>query len=300
MRAHPLGKRVELTPRDLEIFALLERYRYLRSTYLHAFVGGASLTRFKERLGLLFHEGYIGRPAQQWAFAGCRYRPAIYEAAKGSKRALEASGQPSPYAATFLASDGAHRQFQHSLLVSDLLASLELAARECPGLRFVSWGEILARAPAATRESPQPFRLAAAQGLPGLVPDAVFGLEYARDAKRSYRFFALEADRGTMPILRTNPRQTSIAGKLAAYEGCIARGVPQKRWNLGSLLVLVVTNGQPRAQGILEMIAKSPLDARRYLVTPVGIMDEMVQPRVNVLATPWCRAGLADFEAQRI
>jgi hypothetical protein len=49
------GKRIELTERDIEIFKLLARYRYLRSTYyIHAFVGG-NRTKLIERLGHLYH-----------------------------------------------------------------------------------------------------------------------------------------------------------------------------------------------------------------------------------------------------
>ena len=73
MRRTRTGKRIELTQRDIDIFKLLRQYRYLRSTYIHAFVGGASETRFKERLGNLFHEGYLDRPSQQWEL---RQRPA--------------------------------------------------------------------------------------------------------------------------------------------------------------------------------------------------------------------------------
>src|ERR1700679_3042627 len=82
------GKRIELSSRDIEIFKLLRRYRYLRSTYIQAFVGGASVTRFKERLGDLFHEGYLDRPAQQWVFGDARFAPVAYEDGKGSIDAL--------------------------------------------------------------------------------------------------------------------------------------------------------------------------------------------------------------------
>src|SRR5580692_9118008 len=68
MRRTRTGRRIELTPRDIEIFRVLARYRYLPSTYIYAFVGGASETRFKERLGDLFHEGYLDRPGRQWDF----------------------------------------------------------------------------------------------------------------------------------------------------------------------------------------------------------------------------------------
>ena len=80
MRRISTGKRVELTDRDIELFKLLNRYHYLRSNFLYAFLGGNSETRFKERLGHLYHDGrYINRPEQQWQFANCRYMPVIYE-----------------------------------------------------------------------------------------------------------------------------------------------------------------------------------------------------------------------------
>src|SRR5277367_1181470 len=86
------GKHIALTPRDLAIFRVLVNYRYLRSTFIHAFVGGASETRFKERLGDLFHEGYLDRPEQQWTFANCRYVPVVYEIGEGGRRALRQEG----------------------------------------------------------------------------------------------------------------------------------------------------------------------------------------------------------------
>src|SRR5665213_3049681 len=88
MRRTPTGKRIELTSRDLDIFRTLARYRYLSSTYIHEFVGGASQTRFKERLGDLFHEGYLDRPSRQWEMADCRHRPVIHELGGGAKRVL--------------------------------------------------------------------------------------------------------------------------------------------------------------------------------------------------------------------
>src|ERR1700692_4432912 len=92
MRRTRTGKRIELTARDIEIFRLLEQYRYLRSTFIYAFVGGESEKRFKERLGDLFHEGYIDRPNQQWEFARARHLPTVHESDTGAARALRDSG----------------------------------------------------------------------------------------------------------------------------------------------------------------------------------------------------------------
>src|ERR1700733_2948535 len=80
MRRINSGKRVELTERDIELFKLLNRSHCLGSSFLYAFLRGRSETRFKERLGPLYHDGgYINRPVQQWQFANCRYMPVIYE-----------------------------------------------------------------------------------------------------------------------------------------------------------------------------------------------------------------------------
>ena len=86
MRRLSLGKTLALTSRDLAIFRALAEYRYLRSTHLHAFSGGASETRFKERLGDLFHEGYLDRPSQQWEFADARTAPVGPTAVDGALR----------------------------------------------------------------------------------------------------------------------------------------------------------------------------------------------------------------------
>lgn len=289
------GKRLELTPRDFAIFAVLERYRYLRSTYLHAFAGGLSETRFKERLGDLFHEGYIGRPPSQWDMAGCRYQPVVHEAAKGSKRALAAHASPCVSPVTFLAADGARRQFLHALQICEVLASIELTTIGTPGLRFVSWGEILGKAPAETRMLSQPFRLTLRGATHALIPDGLFGLEYLEQRRRTYRFFAVEVDRGTMPVSRSDPRQSSVLGKLRTYDEAIASGLAQRQWGIPNLLVLVVTSDRARAGTILEQIGASRLDARRHLVTSADAVGKLTHPAPAALLTPLRRAGLSEL-----
>src|ERR1700737_637418 len=90
------GKRITLSPRDREIFTLLYRYRYLRSTFIHAFVGGNE-KRLIERLGDLFHEGYLNRPPQQWQAFNARYTPAVYELDVLGDAALRIRGEERTY-----------------------------------------------------------------------------------------------------------------------------------------------------------------------------------------------------------
>lgn len=268
------------------IFRALAQYRYLRSTYLHAFAGGASETRFKERLGDLFHEGFIERPARQWEFAEGRCSPAVYEIGKSARSALRDRGCAEEPRTALTAT--AHRQFSHSLMICECLASIEIATALRPGLRLVPWPEILARAPDEVRRSMAPFQIPGPAG--PIVPDGVIGIEYAGDAGRTYRFFALEADRGTMPLERSDGRQTSLLGKLAAYRAAI--GLAQYRSHLGipNLFVLTVTNDPTRQQSALARLGGEAWPT--FLFQDVA-PQRLLRPAPELLLGPWERVGHA-------
>ena len=278
-----IGKRLELTARDIEIFKRLGQYRYLRSTYIHAFAGGASETRFKERLGDLFHEGYIDRPSQQWDFAEARYRPAVYEMGAGASRALREAGIEIGGRRT-LVGEAAHRQYRHSLMICQLLASLELGVLANPCMRFIAWPEALSRAPEPSCTSTAPFRLPVPSG-GYLVPDGLFGLEYTHGGTKAYRFFALEADRGTMPLTRSNPGQTSYLRKMAAYDEIIAHQVHKTDWGLPNLLVLTVTTNDKRVQEIAGQ-----LQSAAFLFKAADD-SALTTPAPHLLFEPWQRAN---------
>ena len=288
MRRTRSGKRIELTARDIAIFKLLRQYRYLRSTYIRAFVGGASATRFKERLGDLFHEGYLDRPAQQWEYANAKNRPAVYQIGTGALRALQAAGEASEDARAFLRG-GTHRQFLHSLMICEVLASMELATRATPGLRFIAWPEILARAPDATRASEAPFRLPLPSG-GYLVPDGVFGIEYRSSGASSYRFFALEADRGTMPVARSREGQTSYLGKLTSYREIVSRRVHKSHLAISTFLVLTLTTSDARLSELIRRL-EGERDIATFLFKSVST-DALRNPTPELLGDPWERAGL--------
>jgi hypothetical protein len=280
------GRHIALTVRDTEIFRLLDRYRYLRSTYIHSFVGGASETRFKERLGDLFHEGYLDRPTQQWEFFDARYRPVVHELGAGAKRVLWEHSNDNQGCA--LLGGEAQRQFRHSLMICETLASLELSVR-ANVLRFISRSEILAKAPEATRASPAPFRLPLPSG-GHLVPDGLFGIEYRTGGAKSYRFFALEADRGTMPLARTARAQTSYIAKLEAYRDVIDSNAHRSYWGIPNLLLLTLTTSARRLDEMLSRVDRST-SSSAFLFKALGDFA-LIRPAVGLLTEPWMRAGL--------
>jgi hypothetical protein len=289
VRRTSTGKRIALTARDLSIFRALSRYRYLRSTYLHAFAGGASETRFKERLGDLFHEGYLNRPDQQWQFANARCLPAVYEIGNAAERVLRESGDIPSGSRTYLAKN-AHRQFAHTLLICDVLASIELGAGTA-GLRFIGWSEILARAPEATKVSAMPYRMPTRGG--AVIPDGLFGLEYRVLEQSRYRFFALEVDRGTMPLERSEPGRTCYLSKLAGYEDIVARQLHKSHLGVSKLFVLTLTTGARRLSELVQRLDRLAECRPLFLFKAVPSSDRALSvPSPELLSEPWLRAGL--------
>ncbi len=247
---------------------MLDRYRYLRSTHIHGFVGG-DRTKLIERLGKLYHEGgYLNRPSQQWEMLGGRYRPTVYENSAKAIDLLQSQGLVEQCGEISGSRDcaGETRQFAHALMICDVLASLELAAMATPGVRFIPWAEIRAKAPVATRASagaPQiPVSVSCTftgssrteQADVLLTPDAVFGLEYSGTGTKSYRFFALEADRGTMPVSRTNLRQSSYLKKILCYRQVTAERLHKAHWGTPNLFVLNVMASEQHMQNVMQLL----------------------------------------------
>jgi hypothetical protein len=288
-----------LTQRDLEIFKLLARYRFLRSTCIHAFVGG-NRTKLIERLGHLYHEGgYLERPEQQWEAVNARYMPVAYELGDRGRHVLAEAGLDAPRRMERA------RQFRHETMVCDILASIELESRVRPGIRVIPWDEILANAkmPAATRDSANPKAISArilsgsAPSEAQLVPDAIFGLEYDNAGSRSFRFFAVEADRNTEPVVRRDYGQSSYARKIAQYRDVISRALYRDRWGLPNLLVLTVTTSERHMNALLRAVELSAAGdaARHFLFRSLGHKspsETITEPLPNLLAGLWQRPGL--------
>jgi hypothetical protein len=283
------GKRLMLSDRDFLMFATLARYRYLRSTYLHAFAGGASETRFKERLGDLFHEGFLDRPGQQWRFADARCRPVVHALGRRALAVLrerESRGAP---AVPALTRKPVRSQFTHTLMVSECAASVELSVARQPELRFIAAAEILARAPEAMRNSSMPLLLPGPGGT-GIIPDGLFGLEYKLPGSAAYRFFALEVDRATMPVNRSDARQTSYAAKLRAYRHVLIGQAYKSHWGISRLLVLTVTTSEARMRSMMHAL-KEGGDVSGAFLFKVVRAENMFKPCAALLAEPWERVG---------
>ena len=122
------------------------------------------------------------------------------------------------------------------------------------------------------------------------MPDGLFGIEYATGEKKTYRFFALEADRGTMPIVRSNQGQTSYLRKLAAYGEIIENGIHKSHLGIPNLLVLTVTTNSHRAMEIMRRFESQRCAASAFLFKSMGPSSTTFRAFQDVFDT-WQRVG---------
>jgi DNA-binding Lrp family transcriptional regulator len=234
---------LRLTSRDGEILTCLQRHRFLRSDHIISLCPG-SRQQVLRRLQRLFHHGFLERPRCQIDYYQSGTRRIAYglgnKGAAWLKRELSLEfhqldwKQKSHVGRLFL---------EHALLVSDIMVALELACHNRKDIRLLSADDLQI----ANRREPFQWKVDIGQRQKcGVIPDRVFGLEFA--GKQCWYF--LEADRGTMPIIRGNLDQTSFQRKLLAYEATWTQNLHRTRFGWQRFRVLTVTTSSQRVQGI--------------------------------------------------
>jgi Replication-relaxation len=247
-----------LTDDDVTIVRQLARHRFLRSTHIAALIG-RSLDRTNDRLAKLFHAGYLDRPrAQLDYYPTSGSAPIAYALAdRGARLLAERYGVAFANLGWSRKNREAGRPFiEHQLGVTDFYISLQLAARERPDLHVIHADELIAAFPEPPTAWRNPFSMkvkVSQRGIVrerGLVPDFTFGLVLPN---RDRRHFMVEIDRGTMPVVRHNPMQTSFEQKMRAYLTANAAG-QHERFGWKSFRVLTVTTDLHRTQSMMEAL----------------------------------------------
>ena len=279
----------KLMARDLEILRQVARHRFLSSPQIWVLVGGAP-PQILRRLQCLYHAGYLDRPRCQIDFfheGGSR--PMAYcLASKGA--ALMRREEDMPFNRMVWSKSGrpVGRIFlEHALMISEILVgvinSCEGSARR---VRYCS-AEELAPLPNRTTNEAGAFRWSIQLGgrRIGLVPDAVFILEYESGGPEPERVVCfLEADRGTMPIRRRNPALSSFSRKLDAYAALWKRGDIEKRFGTKRVAVHAVTTSEERSENLRKAIKSLPqgqgLFAVHSFLDPAAVVQAMVSHSV--------------------
>ena len=134
---------------------------------------------------------------------------------------------------------------------------VELACRARSDVALIREEDIIAGAPEETRSAREPLRWEAVSIEQGrrerwtVVPDGAFGLTFPDE---TVAYFALEVDRGTIPISRHGMDHRSIRRKLKTYlDGWRAqRHVEQ--FGVRQMRVLTVTSSPERMEHMVETV----------------------------------------------
>jgi Replication-relaxation len=307
----PRGKLARLTPRHLEILRLLHRYRFLDAKHIYALLGSHN-TNVRGALADLFHEhGMLDRLPQRGFMRDPLYDPEIYQLSdEGIALVSQRAEQTEP--ATWLKQGryGAKSLAAHNLTICHAVAAIEAAAKAA-GIRFITCAEIMARAPIATQNARQPFAIPASisHRFPNgnvqhsdtpVIPDALFALQYPNG---SFRCFALEIDRGTMPLARSTLDETSYLRKLLQYREVISRGGYKTHFGMTAtpMLLLTITTNARHLDGIKALLHDLAGDnpwKRAFLFKAepsLGSFERAPQPALSLLTTGWDRVGNPPF-----
>ncbi len=259
---------VALTPRDLDMFEVLDRHGWLPTTFIAALIN-ASRKKVVERLNLLFHAGYVYRPSQQQNAYNAPYQALTYALDDAGRKALgsRANQNATPPGGWAL----------HQFMVSCITASVELACRK-EGFEFITQEQIITGSLSKHPSLDLPVRKAR------LIPDQLFGIKYL-DGK--HRFFALEADRATEDRERFDM-------KTAQYHDVFINETYRKAWGILDLKCLVVTTSAVRIDRIIGSTNKS------FLFQAYDHFEHWSVPPVlySLITAPW-RTKTGTFEISR-
>lgn len=287
----PANGRLELTERDREILRQVRRHRFLRSSHLVELLDGSRQTVLR-RLQRLYHGGYLERPrAQLDYFSRGGSRTIVYglgrKGAKLLKSELEGSGHRPKWRGNNL--DVGRLFLEHALFTADVMIALEIACRRASNIRLLTGDDL--SIPGREPGEDDPFRWDVRLNNRiklGVIPDAVFALEVttAGTTKTTRTIYFLEADRGTMPVVRNSLSRSSIHRKMTAYEATWSQGIHRTRFGFNRFRVLTVTSSRARLKTMLEACRTLERGRGLFLFTDA----EALRTSPNLLDMPWVSA----------
>lgn len=232
----PTGRRVKLTPIDLEVFSAIHRHGPLPSNYLFAFTGYKYYHSFQERLLILYNEGYLTRPPEYFDSIYHNSNFVVYDLTERTKELLQEQG-------LYAEVNERHDHMLHRLMGACIGASIELVCKE-KGYIYVPRAKVVSE-----------LKLRTLNG--HIEPDDVFSIR-ANGKRFNY---AVEYDR-TNEQLKKTPRKENLEEKHEFYQYALATRTFED-WGIRNLHVIFFTT----AKGREEILRKKFTDPHFHFST---------------------------------
>ncbi|MCB1133517.1 MAG: replication-relaxation family protein, partial [Verrucomicrobiae bacterium] len=250
-RLHPLFERpsnlpsLDLLPLDEEILRKVRLHRFLRAEQIIRATGERD-GRILHRLEQLFAHGYLSRPASQWRHGDLlKTRNLIYGLAKRGVRHLKELGEVTSHRIHEKVVGDLH--LVHTVEVAEFMIRLETELPLHVKLEYLDDGSQRQSVATCSWSVPVFYRGDVLQI--GVVPDRVFRLSTAHEEL----VFCLEVDRGTMPVMRSNPAQSSFYRKLLAYHETWRSGLHTRELGWNRFRMLTLTSSAARRDHLIEV-----------------------------------------------
>jgi hypothetical protein len=275
------------------------------------------------RLKQLFHESeglpatrkILLRPDYQWRY-GYNHQT-IYRRAPGTGLFLFGSGIYDKHAFGWatstrivqISADPRQAPSDHDAALSLVMASLEIAIRQCRDLRFITHLDIVRNASAQAQRAANPLTIpvpALAHTFQGgrsvdladihLKPDALFGIQYPPADDPDFRFFALEYDRSTEDVEPTkNLLRSSWLRKVLSYSTVSQPPSPlyETYLKVPNLLVLCIFSDASRAARVMRVVEAHASCPEQFLFKTIVPVDPLLNAASlpQLLHDPWLRVG---------
>lgn len=245
---------MQLTARDIRLLAHVARHRFLSTDHLVRLDGG-SKRNLQRCLRALYDHRYLDRPRAQLAHVPADGpKPIVYGLGQRGARALSENGHRIAEGRDWTERNKRAGSIfiEHTLAIADFMVSLEVGCRGRDNVRLIAEREIIGDAPERTRTAREPLRWVAPPSKGGetssVTPDGLFALAFDDDTAS---YYALEIDRGTMPVKRQGRERSSYIRKLRTYWEGWKAGRHVDQFGIKQMRVVTVTTSAARVANMI-------------------------------------------------
>ena len=250
--------------RDARIILNIHRHKLLNTGMITALVNGGKQGVMR-RLRRLYHSGYLSRPRHQLLLSELGNDPMIYGLGPKGAEFLSMN-----YGLSMPKVDWMHKgraircsQIEHTIMISQFMVCVQIASRQISNFKLIDQDRIIEAVPITNKDFIKPFgwRLSAnkiSEGKPkryhlAVMPDRIFCMYFTdRPPNSRWAYFFLEADRSTMPIMRSNPYQSSFYKKLMGYWESWSQGLFSHYLGTNAVRVLTITKSLERINTMID------------------------------------------------
>lgn len=268
----PVRPNFSILDRHVNVLLFLRRFRYADIHQIARYDGG-SKDKIRRLMRDLFNAGYVDRPRSQITnIFTHHYKPTTYAiTAAGELMLAKRCNLPARQLSALDTSKRRTREsIDHSVETTEFMLKFFLAGRDRDCL-LVDHKDLASSFPIATRKAKRPFALPV--DLDGvrhhIIPDRLFAFI---DAKGEHHNFAVEIDRGKMPVDRSFDTASSYGAKLPLYLTAFNSGLHARVWGFKRFRILTVTPSERRIETMIKSANAIKLDASgQSLKVPSGL-----------------------------